>query len=80
MLAQSTSPIRGAACGRILSKQPIGPKLRRSDTPVQHQSDPRHRSNLIPTPGQNDDTNRVELAARTAWVDVIAPSELGKGG
>ena len=37
---------------------------------MQHQSDTRHRSNLIPTRGQNDDTNRIDLAARTAWVDV----------
>ena len=33
---------------------------------LQHQSDPRHRSNFIPTRGQNDDTNRVNLAARTS--------------
>ena len=38
--------------------------VRRSDTPMQHQSDPRHRSNLIPTGRQNDDTNPVDFAAR----------------
>ena len=37
----------------------------RSDTLTQHQSDPRHRSNLNPMRGQNDDTNRVDFAART---------------
>jgi hypothetical protein len=46
------------------------PPLRRSDTLMQHQSDPRHRSNFIPTPGQDDDTNRADLAERTARVDV----------
>ena len=40
----------------------------------------RHRSNLIPMGYQNDDTNRADLAARTASVDVIAPSKLGNGG
>ena len=32
---------------------------------MQHQSDPRHRSNLIPARCQKDDTNRVNMAART---------------
>ena len=49
----------------------------RSDTLLQHQSDPRHRSNLIPTGRQNDDTNRVDFAARTAWVDVTGASWTG---
>ena len=39
--------------------------LLRSDTPTQHQSDQRHRSNFVPTPGQNDDTNRVFLEIHT---------------
>lgn len=39
--------------------------LLRSDTLLQHQSDPRHRPSLIPTRGRNDDINWVNLAART---------------
>jgi hypothetical protein len=41
-----------------------------SDTLTQHQSDSQHRLNLIPARCQKDDTNRVDLAARTTWVDV----------
>ena len=55
---------------RDQSEKPEFASLLRSDTLMQHQFDPRHRSNFIPTPGQNDDTNRVDLAARTASVDV----------
>ena len=56
-------------------------KCHSSDTLTQHQSDQRHRSNLIPMRGQNDDTNRVDLAARTAWVDVTgAVYDLAKIG
>jgi hypothetical protein len=40
--------------------------LLRSDTLAKHQSDPRHRSNLIPMRCQKNDTSRVNLAARTA--------------
>ena len=39
--------------------------MRRSDTLLQHQSDPRHRSTLIPTRCQKDDKDRVDLAAKT---------------
>ena len=46
----------------------------RSDTLLQHQSDPRLHSSLIPTRCQKDNTNRVDLAARTAWVDVTGAS------
>lgn len=51
--------------------------LLRSDTLTQHQSDPRRRSNLVPTPCRNDDTNRVDLAARTASVDLTGASNGG---
>ena len=37
--------------------------LLRSDTLAQHQSDPRHRLNLIPARCQKDDTHRVSLTA-----------------
>ncbi len=40
--------------------------LLRSDTLMSHQSDQRHRSYLIPTLGQKDDTSRLKLAARTS--------------
>lgn len=50
--------------------EPKSAQLLRSDTLTQHQSDPRRRSNLIPTRCQKDDTNRVDFAARTAWVEV----------
>lgn len=38
----------------------------RSDTLMSHQSDPRHRSSLIPTRDRNDDINLENLAARTS--------------
>ena len=38
---------------------------RRSDTLLQHQSDPQHHSNLIPPRGRIDDINRANFAART---------------
>ena len=50
--------------------------LLRSDTLRQHQSDSRHRSSLIPTGRQNDDTNRVDFAARTGIGRCDRSSEL----
>ena len=56
--------------GHDRGEKPEFTSLLRSDTLKQHQSDPRHRSNLLPARRQKDDTNRVDFAARTAWVDV----------
>jgi|GEM_PF-6061632 len=51
--------------GHDRCREPAFGSLLRSDTPEQYQSDPRRRSNLIPTRRRNDDTNWVNLAART---------------
>jgi hypothetical protein len=59
-------------CGRHdRCDQPEFTSQLRSDTLMQYQSDSRHRLRFVPTLNRNDDTNRVDLAARTAWVDVI---------
>ena len=53
--------------GHDRCEKPTAISTLRSDALAQHQSDPRHRSNLIPARCQKDDTNRVNLAARTAF-------------
>ena len=44
-------------------EKPKLPSQLRSDTLMSHQSDLQHRSNLIPTRYQEDDTSRMNLAA-----------------
>ena len=56
--------------GHDRSETPELTSLLRSDTPMEHQTDTRYRSKLFPKRGQNDDTNRMDFAARTASVDV----------
>jgi len=57
---------------QVLSEPPTGylrklerRNLRRSDTPKQHQFDPRHRPNLIATHGQKDDI--LDLPCKLMW-------------
>ena len=74
--APVTSPcteyVPSLACvgGHGRREEPEFASLLRSDTLTQHQFDPPLRSSFIPTRCRNDDTNRVNIAARTAWVDV----------